>query len=130
MRARAGRARGRFSLPDRVEVRADACRTRWATAALVRCALPRDKMAMDAGIVRTCARWVLDFALPPRCAGCGTIVAEVHSFCADCWKQVEFLGHAGCATCGLPLQATDSTDLRRLPRQASADRPDARCGGL
>jgi ComF family protein len=65
-------------------------------------------MAMVAGIVRTCARWVLDFALPPRCAGCGTIVAEVHSFCADCWKQVEFLSHAGCATCGLPLQATDS----------------------
>jgi ComF family protein len=51
---------------------------------------------------------VLDFALPPRCAGCGTIVAEVHSFCAECWKQVDFLGHAGCSTCGLPLQATDS----------------------
>ena len=52
-------------------------------------------------------RWALDFALPPRCAGCGTIVAEVHSFCPDCWKQVEFLGETGCSTCGLPLQATD-----------------------
>ena len=54
------------------------------------------------------ATWLLDFALPPRCAGCGTIVADVHSFCADCWKRIEFLGSGGCATCGLPLQATDA----------------------
>jgi ComF family protein len=58
--------------------------------------------------LRNCARWVLDFALPPRCAACGTIVAETHSFCPECWKQVEFLGDSGCTTCGLPLQATDS----------------------
>ena len=54
------------------------------------------------------AHWVLDFALPPRCAGCGIIVEEVHSFCADCWKQIEFLGSAGCVTCGTPLEATDA----------------------
>jgi ComF family protein len=54
------------------------------------------------------AHWVLDFALPPRCAGCGTIVEDVHSFCADCWKQIEFLGSAGCVTCGTPLEATDA----------------------
>ncbi len=54
------------------------------------------------------AYWILDFALPPRCAGCGTIVTDVHSFCADCWKRVEFLGSGGCLTCGLPLQATDA----------------------
>ena len=59
-------------------------------------------------VVRTCARWALDFALPPRCAGCGSIVGETHSFCPDCWKQVEFLGDGGCATCGIPLQATDA----------------------
>jgi len=56
---------------------------------------------------RTCARWTLDFALPPRCPGCGLIVEQVHSFCPDCWKQVEFLGNGGCRTCGLPLEATD-----------------------
>jgi ComF family protein len=50
----------------------------------------------------------LDFALPPRCAGCGTIVADVHSFCPDCWKQVEFLGDGGCQTCGIPLAATEA----------------------
>lgn len=73
-------------------------------------------------VVRTCARWALDFALPPRCAGCGIIVGETHSFCADCWKQVEFLGDGGCATCGIPLQATDAeicpSCLARPPRIA------------
>jgi ComF family protein len=68
------------------------------------------------------ARWALDFALPPRCAGCGTIVGDVHSFCPDCWKEVEFLGEGGCSTCGMPLQATDQTTcgacLARAPRIA------------
>jgi ComF family protein len=60
-------------------------------------------------LLRTCLRSALDFALPPRCAGCGVIVADVHSFCPECWKQVEFLGETGCTTCGLPLEATEST---------------------
>ena len=70
-------------------------------------------MGRLAAIVRTSARSALDFALPPRCAGCGTIVPDVHSFCADCWKQVEFLGESGYDTCGLPLQATDQTTCVR-----------------
>ncbi len=61
--------------------------------------------ALEAGKL---AYWLLDFALPPRCAGCGTIVTDVHSFCPDCWKCIEFLGSAGCMTCGTPLQATDA----------------------
>jgi ComF family protein len=69
-------------------------------------------------------RYVLDFALPPRCAGCGTIVGDVHSFCPECWKQVEFLGDSGCHSCGLPLQATEQTTcgacLARPPRIARA----------
>jgi ComF family protein len=56
--------------------------------------------------MRACARSALNFALPPRCAGCGTIVGDVHSFCSDCWKQIEFLGDSGCSTCGMPLHAT------------------------
>ncbi|MEO7188092.1 MAG: ComF family protein [Sphingomicrobium sp.] len=63
---------------------------------------------------------VLDFALPPRCASCGAIVDQLHSFCADCWKHVAFLGDAGCTTCGLPLEATDAEQcavcLARPPR--------------
>jgi ComF family protein len=52
-------------------------------------------------------RSVLDFALPPRCGGCGAIVDEVDSFCSDCWRKLEFLGPGGCNRCGLPLKATD-----------------------
>ena len=63
--------------------------------------------------LRTCARWMLDYALPPRCPGCGLIVAEMHSFCPDCWKQVEFLGNAGCKTCGLPLEGTEIDECGR-----------------
>ncbi|MFL6751865.1 MAG: ComF family protein [Sphingomicrobium sp.] len=77
---------------------------------------------MIADVLRSCARQALDFALPPRCPACGTIVGEVHSFCTDCWKQVEFLGDSGCGTCGLPLQATEAAQcalcLARPPRIA------------
>lgn len=59
-------------------------------------------------MIRTALRGALDFALPPRCAGCGTIVSDTHSFCTDCWTKLEFLGPGGCDICGLPLQATES----------------------
>ncbi len=52
-------------------------------------------------------RTVLDFALPARCAGCGTITDVPHQFCAACWQQIEWLGHGGCDQCGLPLEATE-----------------------
>lgn len=68
-------------------------------------------------IIRACARSALDFALPPRCAGCGTIVDDVHSFCLDCWKHIEFLGESGCTCCGLPLQATDERTCGRCLAQ-------------
>jgi ComF family protein len=61
-------------------------------------------------LLRAGVRRLLDFALPARCGGCGTIVDEVHSFCAECWQQVQFLGNAGCTTCGLPLEATDADE--------------------
>ena len=64
-------------------------------------------------LVRSCARAALDFALPPRCAGCGTIVDDVHNFCADCWRLVEFLGEGGCRCCGMPLEATDEAMCAR-----------------
>ena len=70
-------------------------------------------MASLAALVRVCARSALDFALPPRCAACGTIVPDVHSFCPDCWKQVEFLGEGGCGCCGIPLEATEQATCAR-----------------
>ncbi|MEG3156028.1 ComF family protein [Sphingomonas sp. RB1R13] len=53
-------------------------------------------------------RVILDFALPPRCPGCGAIVEAIHSFCPPCWTSLNFLGNSGCVTCGIPLAATDS----------------------
>jgi ComF family protein len=88
----------------------------------VRRPFPGDKIGMIANTFSIAVGAALDFALPPRCAGCGAIVGETHSFCPDCWKQVEFLGNGGCRTCGLPLQSTDlgicAACLARPPRIA------------
>lgn len=84
--------------------------TRWRLCDGPRYATRRDMHRGLAKAIRTAGSWLLDFALPPRCAGCGTIVPEVHSFCSDCWKQIEFLGSGGCRTCGLPLQATEADE--------------------
>ena len=56
---------------------------------------------------------VLDFALPPRCGGCGAIVDEIDSFCAECWTKIEFLGAGGCSVCGLPLEGTEIDSCAR-----------------
>ena len=73
-------------------------------------------------MLRACERWILDFALPPRCAACGVVVQDVHSFCVDCWGQIDFLGETGCGVCGLPLEATEATTcgicLAKPPRIA------------
>ena len=65
---------------------------------------------------------MLDFALPARCGGCGTIVDEVDSFCTECWRQIEWLGIGGCIVCGQPLQSTDADTcaacLAKPPRLA------------
>src|SRR5215213_1363563 len=63
---------------------------------------------MLADAIRNGALRVLDFALPPRCAGCGAIMAEVHTFCPECWKQLDFLGSGGCEVCGVPLELADA----------------------
>ena len=55
----------------------------------------------------TLGGWVVGLALPPRCPACGTITGELHNFCANCWKQIEWLGEGGCTSCGLLLEATD-----------------------
>ena len=52
-------------------------------------------------------RLLLDFALPPRCAGCGDVIEEVGAFCPSCWNGMEWLGSSGCDRCGLPLAGTE-----------------------
>ena len=52
---------------------------------------------------RIVLRHIVDFALPPRCPGCGEIVAEPHRFCLACWTALTFLGDPCCVRCGLPF---------------------------
>lgn len=59
------------------------------------------------------ARQLLDFALPPRCAGCGDIIDEIEGFCPPCWLTLDFLGDKGCEQCGLPLEATAAQSCGR-----------------
>ena len=54
-------------------------------------------------LLRPLAARLIGFALPPRCAGCGTIVADDHRFCFACWDGLDFLGQPACRTCGLPF---------------------------
>lgn len=58
-------------------------------------------------VLRLTVRPVLDFALPPRCPGCGAIVDGDHRFCMACWGQIEFLGKPSCVQCALPLPFGD-----------------------
>jgi ComF family protein len=80
-------------------------------AALVRRPGSRDKGAMSSAIVRPVqglGKLLLDFALPPRCAGCGEVADEPGAFCPACWREIEWLGNSGCNHCGMPLEATEA----------------------
>ena len=55
---------------------------------------------------------MLDFALPPRCPGCGEVQAENHAFCSACWSRLHWLS-GGCARCGMPTEAGDLNECGR-----------------
>ncbi len=65
--------------------------------------------ARQGHVLARIARPIVDFALPPRCLGCGAIVEADHRFCASCWQQLDFLTGAGCAACNLPMDAPDGS---------------------
>ena len=49
------------------------------------------------------ARLIADYALPPRCPGCGVIVDEDRQFCLACWSSLDFLAGPACARCSIPI---------------------------
>ena len=63
--------------------------------------------------LRSIGRSVVDYALPPRCAGCGDVIKEAGAFCPPCWNGMEWLGNDGCGRCGLPLLATEADTCGR-----------------
>ena len=50
-------------------------------------------------------RVIVDYALPPRCPGCGMIVGEDRQFCLACWSSLQFLDGPACPQCSIPLPA-------------------------
>lgn len=49
-------------------------------------------------------RYAVDFALPPRCPGCGCVQDRTDAFCLDCWRQIRFFAPPWCSLCGLPFE--------------------------
>jgi ComF family protein len=62
--------------------------------------------------IRALVRHVVDYALPPRCPGCGEVVADDHVFCLSCWQSLDFLGGPACAQCGESLELALHDDSR------------------
>lgn len=38
---------------------------------------------------RAIVRGIVDFTLPPRCPGCGTVTEDDHRFCLECWGKLD-----------------------------------------
>lgn len=60
-------------------------------------------MQAPAAFTRQALRTLVDFALPPRCPGCGMVTADPHAFCMTCWLELRLLSDPCCALCGLPF---------------------------
>lgn len=58
---------------------------------------------MTPALLRRTGRLLLDAVLPPRCLGCGCVVAEPATLCAACWSGLRFLSDPQCRACGLPF---------------------------
>jgi ComF family protein len=72
-------------------------------------------------IARAGLRRVADFALPPRCAGCGAVTQSQGAFCLDCWSGLDLLGTPCCARCALPFEHEEGEE--RLCAGCLADPP-------
>lgn len=63
---------------------------------------PRASETM-ARLFRAVGRTIVDYALPPRCPGCGVIVGADRQFCLACWSSLHFLDGPACRRCSIPL---------------------------
>ena len=58
---------------------------------------------VTSGPVLAALHAVIDYALPPRCAGCGTPVEADGRFCSACWQELRFIAPPWCAGCHRPF---------------------------
>nr|WP_028056022.1 ComF family protein [Sphingobium bisphenolivorans] len=61
------------------------------------------RLSKTVPLLKAALRPAVDYALPPRCPGCGVIVEADHSFCLSCWSGMRFLSEPSCARCGVPF---------------------------
>lgn len=71
--------------------------------------------------IRGTVRRTVDIVLPPRCLGCGELVAEPGAVCPACWGGIDFVAAPMCGCCGLPFDYDEGADAvcgecaRRIP---------------
>jgi ComF family protein len=54
-------------------------------------------------VLRNAAQRAVDTVLPPRCLGCGMMVADAGAVCPACWGGIDFIVPPMCDCCGLPF---------------------------
>lgn len=70
--------------------------------------------------LHTAARRAVDTVLPPRCLGCGTLVATSGAVCPACWAGIDFIVPPMCASCGLPFDYAPDQDGARAETMCGA----------
>ena len=44
--------------------------------------------------------YIIDYLLPKRCFSCAELTQDANSFCANCWKDLNFINSPFCKCCG------------------------------
>lgn len=61
-------------------------------------------------LIRGTVRRAVDIVLPPRCLGCGEVVADPGAVCPACWGGIDFIAPPMCRCCGLPFDYDEGAD--------------------
>lgn len=51
---------------------------------------------------------LLDFVLPPQCAGCATKISQTPGLCPPCWEKLHFISEPQCKRCGYPFEIQEA----------------------
>lgn len=79
-------------------------------------------------VITRLARPALDLLLPPRCLGCGELVAAQGTLCARCWNGLTFLAPPWCARCGRPFELASDAAPVPVGEEGAGDAGGLLCG--